>query len=131
EGDLEREAGSGGGSATGGSSQGQSTSAGGESPWGRPDSESGRPLPPRRPMNASARSAYQRGLQEASAGNLSAAISSFQQALQSDANAYQAAYNLGVMADRQGNEGRAMQYYQQALRIQADYERAIEGIARI
>src|SRR5690606_37519697 len=27
--------------------------------------------------------------------------------------------------------GRAMQYYQQALRIQPDYERAIEGIARI
>jgi tetratricopeptide (TPR) repeat protein len=132
EGDLESEAESSGSASSGGSSGGSDAEAEeAESPWGRPESESGRPLPPRRPMNGSARSAYRRGLQEASAGNLSAAMTSFQRALQADGNAYKAAYNMGVIADRQGNAGRAMQYYQQALRIQADYERAIEGIARI
>lgn len=102
-----------------------------ESPWGRPEAESGRPLPPRRPMNGSARAAYQRGLQLASSGNPTGAQQSFQQALSADGNAFKAAYNLGVLADRAGQEGQAIQYYQQALRIQADYERAIEGIARI
>lgn len=142
DGDLETEAGSqpspqtgGGGTTTPGSAQttGGGGTAGGEqaSPWGSPEAESGRPLPPRRPMNASARSHYQRGLQLAAQGNSAGAIEAFQAALSSDSNAYKAAYNLGVIADRAGQEGRAMQFYQQALRIQPDYERAIEGIARI
>lgn len=101
------------------------------SPWGRPEAESGRPLPPRRPMNASARGQYQRGLQLASAGNAEGATQAFQAALSADRNAFKAAYNLGVLADRDGQAGRAMQYYQQALGVQPDYERAIEGIARI
>lgn len=143
DGDLESEAGgatSGGGTGGGTTGGGTGGTTGGspggdqsaqESPWGTPEAESGRPLPPRRPMNASARQAYQRGLREAAAGNTSAAQQAFQQALSADSNAYKAAYNLGVLADRAGNEGRAMQYYQQALRMQEDYERAIEGIARI
>jgi tetratricopeptide (TPR) repeat protein len=82
-------------------------------------------------MNATARSHYQRGLQLASQGNTQGAVESFQAALSADPSAFKAAYNLGVLADRAGQEGRAMQFYQQALRVQPDYERAIEGIARI
>jgi tetratricopeptide (TPR) repeat protein len=153
--DLEAEAGAGGSSGsnggssgtggTSGTSTGSGQASGGpgspqagsgepaepSSPWGQPEGESGRPLPPRRPMSASARSQYQRGIQLAAQGNAAGATEAFQAALSADPNAYQAAYNLGVMADRAGQEGRAIQLYQQALRIQADYERAIEGIARI
>jgi tetratricopeptide (TPR) repeat protein len=122
------------GSSDGGSTSNDSTPSGSEeptSPWGRPEAESGRPLPPRRPMNASAENQYRRGLQLASQGNAAGATQAFQAALSADSNAYMAAYNLGVLADRDGHEGREMQYYHQALRIQPDYELAIEGIARI
>ncbi len=140
--DLESEAdrqppqtGGGGGTTTPGSAQQTGGGGGGSpeggSPWGSPEAESGRPLPPRRPMSGTARSHYQRGLQLASQGNSSGAIEAFQAALSADSSAFKAAYNLGVLADRAGQEGRAIQYYQQALRIQPDYERAIEGIARI
>lgn len=124
----------GGGTTTPGSAQQAGGAAGGPSggsPWGSPEAESGRPLPPRRAMNSSARSHYQRGLQLAGQGNNAGATEAFQAALSADSTAFKAAYNLGVLADRAGQEGRAIQYYQQALRIQPDYERAIEGIARI
>lgn len=137
EGDLESEAGSrqpstppttsGGSGASGTTGPAEPAS----SPWGQPEAESGRPLPPRPAMNATARGHYQRGLQLASAGNATGAAEAFQAALAADSNAFKAAYNLGVLADRAGQEGRAMQFYQHALRIQPDYERAIEGIARI
>jgi tetratricopeptide (TPR) repeat protein len=121
----------GGGTAGGGTTPGTTPGgAGDENPWGSPTAEQGRPLPPRRPMNGSARNAYQQGL-SAAGSNPAAAISAFQQALSADSNAYQAAYNLGVMADRAGNAAQALEYYQRALRIQADYERAAEGIVTI
>ncbi len=121
-----------GGQAGGGQAGGgQAGDAGGESPWGSPAAEQGRPLPPRRPMSGSARGAYQQGLRAAAAGQTAAAQSSFQQALSADPNAYQAAYNLGVLADRAGNEAQALEYYRRALRIQADYERAAQGIVTI
>ncbi len=137
--DLESEAGTPAGSEGGNANAGEGGATPGapqepaqpSSPWGQPEAESGRPLPPRRPMSATARSHYQRGLQLAQQGNAAGASEAFQAALSADSNGYQAAYNLGVMADRTGQEGRALQFYQQALRIQADYERAIEGIARI
>ena len=128
DGDLETEAGQGSGQ-TGGETTTPSEPAG--SPWGTPEAETGRPLPPRRPMSATAQNHYRQGLQQAAAGNAAGATQAFQAALSADSNAYKAAYNLGVLADRAGQDGRAMQFYQQALRIQADYERAIEGIARI
>lgn len=132
DGDLETEAGQGSGQ-TGGTAGGGTTtpSEPAGSPWGTPEAESGRPLPVRRPMSATAQNHYRQGLQQAAAGNAAGATQSFQAALSADSNAYKAAYNLGVLADRAGQDGRAMQFYQQALRIQADYERAIEGIARI
>jgi len=139
DGDLESEADSDAGSGSGDS--GSETSAGdsgtadaapeGESPWGRPEAESGQPLPPRRPMNGSARDAYRRGVRAAAAGNADAARESFQRALSADSNAFKAAYNLGVLADRAGRESQALEFYQRSLRMQADYERAILGIARI
>ncbi len=135
DGDLESEADSGSDSGAGGGSTGDSGTAdadpAGDSPWGRPESESGRPLPPRRPMNGSARDAYRRGLRAAAAGNADAARQAFQRALSADGNAFKAAYNLGVLADRAGNDSQALEFYQRALRMQADYERAILGIARI
>lgn len=135
DGDLETVADSDSGSGSGGSGTGDSGTSGdessGESPWGRPEAETGRPLPPRQPMNGSARSAYRQGLQAASQGDLSQAQQAFERALRADGNAFKAAYNLGVIADRRGRETEAIQHYERALRIQADYERAILGIARI
>src|SRR5690606_14160878 len=63
EGDLETEAGQGTGSPSGETGEAEEPS----SPWGTPEAETGRPLPPRRPMSSTARSHYQRGLQLASA----------------------------------------------------------------
>jgi len=134
DGDLETVADSGSGGDSGGGTGTSGTDdsdPSGESPWGRPEAETGRPLPPRQPMNGSARSAYRQGLQAASQGNLSQAQEAFERALRADGNAFKAAYNLGVLADRQGRETQAIQHYERALRIQADYERAILGIARI
>jgi tetratricopeptide (TPR) repeat protein len=82
-------------------------------------------------MNASARSSYRDGLAAASSGNDAAARQAFEAALSADPSAFKAAYNLGVIADRAGNENRALEYYRQALRLQADYERAAEGITTI
>lgn len=121
--------GSGGEGTSGGETGGGAASQ--ESPWGSPVAESGRPLPPRRPMNGSARGYYAQGVSAASSGDSAAATRAFQQALNTDGNAYKAAYNLGVMSDRAGNEGRALEYYRRALSIQADYERAAEGIVTI
>lgn len=102
-----------------------------ENPWGQPDAESGAPLPARPDMNASARSAFQRGLSAGQQGNTAAARTAFDEALRSDPQAYRAAYNLGVLADREGQTDQALTYYRQALRIQADYERAAEGIVTV
>jgi tetratricopeptide (TPR) repeat protein len=99
--------------------------------WESPLAEQGRPLPPRRPMTGSARSAYDRALNAAGAGNIAEAKRYFEEALSDDRNAFDAAYNLGVLADREGNEGRALEYYRRALSIQADYERAAAGIVAI
>ncbi len=102
-----------------------------ESPWGRPESESGEPLPPRHSMSATARAAYQRGIQASRNGNLDAAQSQFERALALDAEAFKATYNLGVVADRRGDNATALQYYERTLSMQPDYERAAEGIALI
>jgi tetratricopeptide (TPR) repeat protein len=99
--------------------------------WESPLAEQGRPLPPRRPMTGSARSAYDRALDAAGAGNIAEAKRYFEEALSDDRNAFDAAYNLGVLADREGNEGRALEYYRRALSIQPDYERAADGIVAI
>ncbi len=129
--------GAGGDTASGGTQNGtqgggdDASSAGGESPWGSPVTEQGRPLPPRRPMNSGARNAYAQGVSAAQSGNDAAAVRAFEQALSADGNAYKAAYNLGVMADRAGNERQALDYYRRALRILPDYERAAQGIVTI
>lgn len=99
--------------------------------WGSAETETGTPLPPRRPMNSSARSAYRDGLAASRSGNDAAARQAFEAALSADPTAFKAAYGLGVIADRAGNENRALEYYRQALRLQADYERAAEGICTI
>lgn len=102
-----------------------------ESPWGRPEGDTGEALPERRPLSGSARDSYRRGLQLAASGDSAGARREFQAALSADQNAYRAAYNLGVMADRAGDTDQALQFYRQALRIQPDYELALEGVVAI
>lgn len=101
------------------------------SPWGTPDSDSGRPLPARRAMSRDAQSAYKRGVAASRSGDDRGAIAAFNEALKKDSKAYKAAYALGVIADRQGNEKKAMSFYRKALKIQPDYEMAVQGIVNI
>ena len=79
-------------------------------------------------MNASAQSAYQKGVQAYAAGDLAGAKSAFQQAISSDAKAYQAHYSLGVVQERLGDAG-ALTSYRQATTIQPDYEQGILAYA--
>ncbi len=102
-----------------------------ESPWGRPETESGEPLPERRPLTGSARDAYRRGMEASSRGDNAGAQAAFQEALSADSTSFRAAYNLGVLADRAGQADQALNFYRQALRVQPDYERAVEGVVRI
>lgn len=102
-----------------------------ESPWGRPETESGEPLPERRPLTGSARDAYRRGMDASSRGDNAGAQAAFQEALSADSTSFRAAYNLGVLADRAGQADQALNFYRQALRIQPDYERAVEGVVRV
>ena len=102
-----------------------------ESPWGRPETESGERLPERRPLTGSARDAYRRGMEASARGDGAAAQTAFQEALSSDSTSFRAAYNLGVLADRSGQSDQALNFYRQALRIQPDYERAVEGVVRV
>lgn len=102
-----------------------------ESPWGRPEGESGEPLPSRQAMSGSARDSYRRGVEAGQRGDTATARRAFEETLRADPNAFRAAYNLGVLADREGQPDQALTYYRQALRVQADYERAAEGIVTI
>jgi tetratricopeptide (TPR) repeat protein len=79
-------------------------------------------------MNASAQSAYQKGMSAYASGDLAGAKSSFQQAISSDSKAYQAHYSLGVVLERLG-DANALAQYRQAATIQADYEPAIFAYA--
>jgi tetratricopeptide (TPR) repeat protein len=101
------------------------------SPWGSPDAEKGTPLPPRKPMNGSAKSDYDDGVKKARQGDLAGARSEFDSAVKSDPNAYLALHALGVISDRQGAESQAIDYYRRALRVQPDYEESAEGIVAI
>ena len=79
-------------------------------------------------MNASAQSAYQKGVAAYAAGDLAGAKTSFQQAISADAKAYQAHYSLGVVMERLG-DGAALGEYRQATTIQPDYEQGILAYA--
>lgn len=123
----------GGGPTTEGTASGETpaTTTPAESPWGRPEGESGEPLPPRQPVSGSARDSYRRGVEAGQRGDTATARRAFEEALRADPNAFRAAYNLGVLADREGNADQALTHYRQSLRIQPDYERAAEGIVTI
>lgn len=99
--------------------------------WGDPEGQCPRPLPPRKPMGAAAQGELARGVEAARRFDHDVARGAFEHALAADPGAYAAAYDLGVIADRQGNPNVALQHYRKALAIQADYERAAEGIARV
>jgi tetratricopeptide (TPR) repeat protein len=100
-------------------------------PFGSPDAEKGTPLPARKPISGSAKSDYDEGVRKARQGDLAGARSSFDSAVKSDANAYQALHALGVISDREGKESQAIDAYRRALRVQADYEESAQGIVAI
>ncbi len=110
---------------------GQPAAATAASPWGSPEADKGTPLPPRKPMNSSAKSRFDDGLRAARNGDLAAAKSAFDAAANADPNSYEALHALGVIADREGKEGQAIDYYRRALRVQPDYEESAKGIAAI
>lgn len=92
--------------------------------------------PPAPPAGAivltdSARAAIQQGLESARQGQLGPARTSFEQALSSDARAFQAAYNAGVIAERQGLDSEADTLYQRSLAIQPDYPLALIARSRL
>ncbi|MDP3274193.1 MAG: tetratricopeptide repeat protein [Deltaproteobacteria bacterium] len=97
------------------------------------NNQAGRPPapPPRPTMSAGARDSYRSGLAAAQQGNLQAARDSFERALGSDPQAFQAAYNAGVIAERMGQDAPADSFYQRALTIQPDYEVAMAARARL
>ena len=103
----------------------------GPSPWGAPDAACGTKLPPRPEPNKAAREALARGRQAAERGDFAGAKVAFEQALVADKKAYQAAHNLAVLADRQGQVNQALAGYVRALALQPDYERSVDGTARI
>ncbi len=102
-----------------------------KSAWGAPDGETGRALPPRPKVSAEAQKYIDKGMKEARAFDNRRAEKSFRKAYNLDRKAYQAAYSLGVMLDRGGSESKALDWYRRSLSIQADYEKAAEGIANI
>jgi predicted Zn-dependent protease len=75
-------------------------------------------------MNAQAAEIYERGLAAFGSGDLVAARTSFLQATQADARAYQAFYSLGVVQDRL-HDASAASSYRQAYNLVPDYELAI------
>jgi tetratricopeptide (TPR) repeat protein len=108
-----------------------STSRPAANPWGSPEAESGRPLPPRKRVSGKAKSAFDEGVKAARAGNLGAAKKSFDEALKADANSYEVLYAIAVVNDREGKESQALDFYRRSLRVQPDYEKAAEGIVAI
>lgn len=82
-------------------------------------------------LTDAARAALQQGLESARQGQLGPARSSFEQALSSDARAFQAAYNAGVIAERQGLDAEAESFYQRSLSIQPDYPLALIARSRL
>ena len=58
-------------------------------------------------------------------------MQSFQAAMSAEPHAAQAAYNAAVVAERQGNDGAADGLYTRALAMQADYDPAVVGRARM
>ncbi|MCG8557482.1 MAG: tetratricopeptide repeat protein [Proteobacteria bacterium] len=100
------------------------------SPWGDPEQETGRPLPPRRALTTAGGQLLDQAMAAADAGDVNTARLTLERALQADPNSPKLAYNLGVLADRSGQENQALQYYRRALQVQPDYEKAAEGIVR-
>jgi tetratricopeptide (TPR) repeat protein len=94
----------------------------------QPPPPSGAAAPGKLEMNASAQSAYQKGIAAYAAGDLAGAKSALQQAVASDPKAYQARYSLGVVMERSG-DANALTEYRQATTIKPDYEPAIYAYA--
>jgi tetratricopeptide (TPR) repeat protein len=103
----------------------------GPSPWGAPDAQSGRALPPRPKMNDAAAKAFSSGNAAAAKDDLAGAKAGYEQALAADPHAFAAAYNLGVVADRQGQTNQALQSYARAVKMQPDYESAVEATVNV
>jgi Tfp pilus assembly protein PilF len=84
---------------------------------------------PRPKMNAVAAQAHSAGLRAFLAGDLPAAQTWFQQAVQADDRAYEAHHSLGAVRERLGDSAGAQTAYRRAFGIVPDYEPAIVAYA--
>ncbi|MFO0660883.1 MAG: hypothetical protein U0165_13775 [Polyangiaceae bacterium] len=84
----------------------------------------GEPADDRPKMNASAKTAYQKGMAFWQNSDLTNAKAAFLEATQADRQAYQAFYSLGVMQELLG-ESAALESYRTAFTIVPSYEPAI------
>lgn len=89
-----------------------------------PSTAVGEPADDRPKMNASAKTAYQKGMAFWQNSDLAAAKQAFLEATQADRQAYQAFYSLGVMQELLG-DGAALESYRTAFTIVPSYEPAI------
>lgn len=80
-------------------------------------------------MNAEAASAYNAGLEAFRNGDLDAAKTQFEAAVQADPKAYRAFFSLGAVKERLDDEDGALRSYQSALGVVKDYEPAIVSYA--
>jgi tetratricopeptide (TPR) repeat protein len=70
-------------------------------------------------------------LEEAAAGNISAARGQFSEAAAADPKLAEAHFNLGVLAEWEGDATAARRHYDDALRARADFGPAVRSIARM
>lgn len=71
------------------------------------------------------------GLEEAAAGNISAARGQFSEAAAADPKLAEAHFNLGVLAEWEGDSTAARRHYDDALRARPDFGPAVRAIARM
>jgi Tfp pilus assembly protein PilF len=94
------------------------------------DGSNGEVPPPPSPgesskLVGSARAAYDRGVASYDAGDLSGAMTAFQQAISAEPKAYEAYHALGVTYERMGRTADALESYRNAYKLNPNYDAAI------
>lgn len=112
-----------------GSSEGEGQLTTGDGQFGLSDAPTSGEAAERPQMNAEAARAYSAGMAAFQSGELLAAGTEFNKAIQADPKAYQAYYSLGVVRERLGEIAGALSAYRQATAVVADYEPAIFSYA--
>ncbi|MBX7113692.1 MAG: tetratricopeptide repeat protein [Myxococcaceae bacterium] len=89
------------------------------------------PEVPKYVYSASAQSAFQRGVEAASRGDVAAAQKAFEEAADADAKADYAWTNLGMVRERQGDDSGAEKAYRKAISLKPDQDMAWDSLARL